>query len=211
VNRVPPPFLVHVAGPPVDGVQRCTYCRAVLVDADHNPVWWRVGVRVATDKKSPDGDGTTYRVEPDNRDLANDEQWCNTIAPKAPWRWMEANGLPTGIPDAAELVVDEQAGTITVEMFATDPNGRIMLHAGIGVMTRLETFPLKVPPPPGLLEAYQRTIDRVRRERDAASAIRYETAQTLIRELGLDPITVFDALHLPVPTIRQTEGAPWEA
>jgi hypothetical protein len=196
-------FTVHVAGPRIDTVQHCTYCRLVLADADRDPAWWRVGVRVATDKKASGDEGSAYRVEPDERELADNERWCSTIAAKAPWRWMEANGLPPGIPDVAELAVDEKTGTITVEVFATDPHGKIMLHAGLGVMTRLETYPLRVPPPPGLLEAYQRTIDQVRRERDAASAIRYETAQTLIRALDLDPIAAFDALGLPVPTTRQ--------
>jgi hypothetical protein len=175
----------------------------VLADTDRDPVWWRVGVRVATDKEAPDDEGRRYRIEPDDRELADNERWCSTVAARAPWRWMEVNGLPSGIPDAAELAVDEKAGTITVEVFATDPHGKIMLHAGVGVMTRLETYPLRVPPPPGLLEAYQRTIDQVRRERDAASAIRYETAQTLIRALDLDPIAAFDALGLPAPTTRQ--------
>ncbi|MCW6003875.1 hypothetical protein K1W54_04660 [Micromonospora sp. CPCC 205371] len=124
------------------------------------------------------------------------------IARRAPWEWFKANDLPSGIPDDAELHVDEEAGTITVEVFAEDSEGRRMFHASVGLMTRLATFPLKVAPPPGLVDAYQRTVDRVRWERDAATAIRYETAQTLIRELNLDPIKVFNALRLPVPTHR---------
>lgn len=121
---------------------------------------------------------------------------------RAPWEWFKANDLPRGIPDDAELYVDETAGTITVEVFADAPDGRWMIHASVGIMTRLATFPLKVPPPPGLLDAYQRTVDKVRWERSAATAIRFETAQTLIRELDLDPARVFDVLGLPVPAHR---------
>lgn len=121
---------------------------------------------------------------------------------RAPAEWFKANDLPSGIPDDAELHVDEEAGTITVEVIAEDGDGRMLMHANVGAMTKLATFPLKVPPPPGLLDAYQRTVDRVRWERSAATAIRYETAQTLIRELDLDPVKVFDVLRLPVPTHR---------
>lgn len=76
----------------------------------------------------------------------------------------------------------------------------MLIHGSAGPMTRLETFPLKVPPPPGLLDAYQHTLRRTRRERGAATAIRYETADTLIERLGLNPAQVFEALDLPVPT-----------
>jgi hypothetical protein len=99
------------------------------------------------------------------------------VAPNAPFQWMKANDLPHG-PDDASLHVDEQAGTITVEVFATDADSRTMLHAG-RVMTTLATFPLKVPPPPGLIEAYQHTVARLRQERNAAEAIRRETAERI--------------------------------
>jgi len=127
------------------------------------------------------------------------------IAKNAPWAWFKANDLPNRIPAGAELHVDEAAGTITVEVLATDEQGRILHHSDAGLMTRLETFPLKVAAPPGLLEAYQQTVRRLRRERDAATAIRYETADTLIDRLGLNPAQVFDALDLPVPTSRLQE------
>jgi hypothetical protein len=127
------------------------------------------------------------------------------VAKNAPWEWFKANDLPSRIPVDAELHVDQDAGTITVEVFAIDEQGRTMLHSSAGLMTRLETYPLKVPAPPGLLEAYQHTVRRLRRGQDAATAIRYETADTLIDRLGLDPTRVFDALDLPVPTSRFQE------
>jgi hypothetical protein len=126
-----------------------------------------------------------------------EERHVPTIVNHAPWKWMEANELPRGIPDDAYLAVDETAGTITVEVFARDPDGRKMIHAR-RLMTELQTFPLKVPPPPGLLDAYQHTVAAVRRERDAAAAIRYETALRLIAAMDLDPAAVFGALDLPV-------------
>jgi hypothetical protein len=139
------------------------------------------------------------------REAAVTDESCTSIsrAPyRAPWEWFKANDLPPRIPDDAELHVDEKAGTITVEVIAEDADGRMLMHANVGAMTKLATFPLKVPPPPGLVDAYQRTVDRVRWERSAATAIRYETGQTLIRELGLDPVKVFDVLGLSVPTHR---------
>lgn len=126
------------------------------------------------------------------------------VAKNPPWEWYQANDLPKYIPDDAELHVDEAAGTITVETNAVDAEGRLMIHAG-HVMTTMATFPLKVPPAPGLLDAYQHTVRRLRRERDAATAIRYETADTLIARLGLDPLKVFEALDLPVPTAQLQE------
>lgn len=137
----------------------------------------------------------------------------------APSRWMKANGLPTkGIPDDAELHVDEQAGTITVEVLATDDAGRSLFHAG-RMMTRVEVFSLVVPPPAGLLEAYQYTVARLRRERGAAEALRRETADEILArirrssqvavERGESAVwaagrlsachDVFDALGLPRP------------
>lgn len=127
------------------------------------------------------------------------------VAPNAPWEWFRANDLPKNIPDAEYLHVDEAAQTITVELLALDAEGRQMLHARRHVMTTMATFPLKVPPPPGLIDAYQHTLRRLRRERDAATAIRYEVADTLIDRLGLNPAQVFDALDLPVPTQRLQE------
>jgi hypothetical protein len=114
--------------------------------------------------------------------------------------WFKANDISARVPLDAELHVDTEANTITVEVVATDEQGRMLLHGSAGVMTRMETFPLKVPPPAGLLEAYQHTVRHLRRERDAATAIRYETAQTLIDHLGLDPVKVFEALDLSPPT-----------
>lgn len=119
--------------------------------------------------------------------------------------WLTANNISARIPLDAELHVDPHGGTITVEVIATDDEGRMLIHGSAGAMTRLETFPLKVHPPPGLLDAYQHTIRRLRRERDAATAIRYETADTLIDRLGLNPAQVFEALDLPVPTKRLQE------
>lgn len=129
------------------------------------------------------------------------------IAPNAPYKWMQANDLPVGIPDDAHLAVDEEAGTITVEVFALDDEGRKMLHARKHLMTTMATYPLKVPPPPGLLDAYRHTVQRLRRQRDATAAIQYETAQTLIEKLNLDPIKVFEVLELPIPTERIEEAA----
>lgn len=127
------------------------------------------------------------------------------VVPNAPWQWMQANGLPSDIPDDAYLAVDEVAGTITVEVFVRDSEGRMLLHARKHRLTAIKTFPLTVSPPPGLIDAYQRTVTALRRERDAATAIRYETADTLIDRLGLDPARVFEALDLPVPTSRLQE------
>jgi hypothetical protein len=124
------------------------------------------------------------------------------IVKNALWEWFKANDLPARIPVDAELHVNQDAGTITVEVVATDEHDRTLIHSSAGVMTRLETFPLKVPPPPGLLEAYRHTVRRIRREQDAATAIRYETAETLIGHLGLNPVQVFEALDLPTPTTQ---------
>jgi hypothetical protein len=124
------------------------------------------------------------------------------LAKNAPWEWFKANDLPRHIPSDAYLAVDEEAGVITIEVNATDPDGRLMTHAH-GIMTTLQRFPLKVAPPPGLLDAYQHTVAAVRRERDAAAAIRYETALKLIAAMRLDPTAVFAALDLPTDA-----GAP---
>lgn len=98
-----------------------------------------------------------------------------TVQKNAPWAWFQANGLPNHIPDDAALLVDEHAGTITVEVLARNADGQLMLH-GKHLMTTVETFPLKVPPPAGLVAAYHHTVARLRAERDAAEAIRRETA-----------------------------------
>jgi hypothetical protein len=113
--------------------------------------------------------------------------------------WMRANDIPDGIPDDAELHVDEDAGRIVVEVLATDDDGNHQIHARCGLLTRLETFPLKVPPPAQLLDAYQHTMRKVRADRSAAEAIRRETALRLVDALGLNPIDVFAALDMPVP------------
>jgi hypothetical protein len=128
------------------------------------------------------------------------------IARNAPWEWFNANDLPNRIPVDAELHVDQDAGTITVEVFAVDEQGRTVFHGNVGMMTRVETFLLKVPPPAGLLEAYQQTVRRLRREQDAATAIRYETAQALIERLILDPAKVYEALDLSSPTQWSAHG-----
>ncbi len=106
------------------------------------------------------------------------------IAHNAPYQWMRANDLPN-VPDDAELHVDEQAGTITVEVFATDADGRTMIHAG-WVMTTMATFPLKVPPRPGLVEAYQHTVAKLRRQRNAAEAIRRETVDRIVAHIAAE-------------------------
>lgn len=128
------------------------------------------------------------------------------VAKNAPWKWMQVNDLPSNIPDDAYLHVDERDQRITVELFARDDEGRQMFHGG-HLMTTVAQFPLKVSPPPGLLDAYQHTVHRLRVQRDAATAIRTETAQTLIERLGLDPFRVFEALNLPVP-IEQLKELP---
>jgi len=97
--------------------------------------------------------------------------------------WFEANDLPNNIPDDAEVTVDEQSGTLTVEEFLLGDNGRPCLHAR-QVLRHPVTHPLKVPPPPGLLDAYQRTVSALRRERDAAEAIRQETARTIVDHIA---------------------------
>lgn len=134
-----------------------------------------------------------------------DDHTVSRIEKNAPWQWMKANNLPDRIPDDAYLAVDEDAGTITVEVWALNDAGQIMFHGHDGAMTTMATFPLKVPPPPGLLDAYQHSLRRIRRQRDAATAIRYEVADTLIEQLGLNPAQVFEALDLPVPTARLQE------
>jgi len=95
---------------------------------------------------------------------------------------MRVNDLPEGIPDDAELHVDVHAGTITVEVFATDADGRPMIHAR-RQMTRVETFPLKAPPPPGLLDAYEYTVARLRRERSVVDQLRADTIREVCMHL----------------------------
>lgn len=123
------------------------------------------------------------------------------IAENAPYKWMQANDIPEGIPRDADLYVDEQSNSIVVEVFATDADGRTMTHGQI-VMTTLARFPLKVPPPPGMLAAYRHTVRRLRASSDAADTIRRETALRLIDALSLNPIVVFDALGLPASILR---------
>lgn len=113
------------------------------------------------------------------------------VVRSAPWAWMLANGLPRTIPDDAELDVDEVAGTITVEVFATGADDRPLIHAR-EVMTRVEVFPLKVPPPPGLLAAYQHTTGKIRARRGAADAIRYETALAVVAAITRAAIAAGD-------------------
>jgi hypothetical protein len=98
---------------------------------------------------------------------------------------MAANDLPQRIPDDALLMVDEAAGTITAEVLAVNETGQHMIH-GRYLMTTVETFPLKVPPPPGLLAAYTHTVHRIRTERNAAEAIRRETAFRIIDHLRVE-------------------------
>jgi hypothetical protein len=93
----------------------------------------------------------------------------------APWKWMQANGLPSTIPDDAHIDVDEQAGTITVEVWALTAEGGLQLHAG-RALTTVATFPLVVPPPPGLMDAYRHTVARIRAERNAVAGIRQQAA-----------------------------------
>lgn len=103
------------------------------------------------------------------------------VVVNAPWAWMRANDLPNDIPDDADLHVDETAGTITVEVTARDGDGAVMTHARKHIMTRVATFPLKVPPPPGLLDAYHHTVAKIRRERSVVEHLRAET----VREVWL--------------------------
>lgn len=122
----------------------------------------------------------------------DDPHLRSTVVANAPWLWMKANGLPSKIPDDAELDVDETAGTITVEVWATDDEGRVLMAARRG-MTRIEVFPLLVPPPAGLLSAYQHTMAKLRRERNAAEAIRYETAVAVCAEIRRAANADYDA------------------
>jgi hypothetical protein len=81
--------------------------------------------------------------------------------------WMKDNGMPCRSPDDAELAIDWAFGTVTVEEYVFDDDGRVVIHAG-QAMTQLVVYPLLVPPPEGLIDAYRRTVGELRRERDAA-------------------------------------------
>lgn len=125
------------------------------------------------------------------------------VVKNAPWAWMKLNGLPDSIPDDAELHVDEEAGTITVEVFATDADGNTMTHAG-RVMVVMKKFPLKYAPTPELLAAYRHTVGKLRRERHANEYIRVETVRCLVEALGLDPVRAFRAIgYDQPPSIRR--------
>jgi hypothetical protein len=80
------PFVVHVADPPVGGVQHCGLCGFVLLDftpwldgtrqtpAGREPNWWPAGRRVATNGPGEPPLGITYAA--DGPKLAVDERWC---------------------------------------------------------------------------------------------------------------------------------------
>jgi hypothetical protein len=85
--------------------------------------------------------------------------------------WYEANHIDwQHVPDDAQVTVDEQAATLTVEHFYR-PGGQLGF-AGRMVMRHEVTVPLLQPPPPGLLEAYRHTLRLNRRDRLVMEAVR---------------------------------------
>lgn len=96
--------------------------------------------------------------------------------------WMVENKVPDDWADDALIRVDEVCGLIEVEMFMRHPDGGTMLH-GSHILTEMRTFPMLTPPPPGLLDAYERLRASLREERSAVAALKRQAHDDIIREL----------------------------
>lgn len=97
--------------------------------------------------------------------------------------WMVENKVPDNWADDALVIVDEACKEIQVEMFMRHPDGTPMLHGGGHTFTEMCTFPMLTPPPPGLLDAYERLRTSLREERSAVAALKRQTLDDIIREL----------------------------
>lgn len=97
--------------------------------------------------------------------------------------WTRQNAITDDYYPDAPITVDTTDNTITIETFMRSPDGDIMLHGSGYMFTELRTYPMLVPPPPGLLEAYERLRQSISEENGAAAAIRRETMNGLIEAL----------------------------
>lgn len=97
--------------------------------------------------------------------------------------WTRQNAITDDYYPDAPITIDTANNTITIETFMRSPDGDIMLHGSGYMFTELRTYPMLVPPSPGLLEAYARLRLSIAEENSTAAAIRRETVHSLIEVL----------------------------
>lgn len=135
--------------------------------------------------------------------MKGDDGYAQYIDPLE--NWLKANGVDWDrVVACPQIEVDEMLGTFAVELLHADSDGDATIHRPAGCYTRMELFPLAVPPDPQFWAAYQHSRPgwlRRRELKQLAHDLRFPEVEhskvTVVIPADGDSLMLFCASHMP--------------